>query len=318
MTENQQDPQQTGEYYDDEISLIELWLTLMRRKWIILGVTALCLALGIGYASLQEPVYRYTSTIEMAHFGDGEPIESTDSVKILINKTFTPIVREEMSQEYQKPYSELPKVETQTFEGSDRLLQSISEGTKNKENEITTLHKNLIKKLETEYSKLIDQKINSLRLKQKNIIAEQKRLDEKKDRLKKRIETARDRLSTARELQRIAPKSAGEESRAMTLLLIQSQIEKDTQHLEKMEEQLHTQIPDEKEQLNQRLEQIDHQLENINFVEARTIALQSENPAGIGLRMVVALSLIIGVMLGVFGAFFVEFLSKAQAAAKEQ
>jgi uncharacterized protein involved in exopolysaccharide biosynthesis len=85
-----------------------------------------------------------------------------------------------------------------------------------------------------------------------------------------------------------------------------------------MEEQFHTQIPDEKEQLNQRLKQIDQQLENINFVEARTIALQSENPAGIGLRMVVALSLIIGVMLGVFGAFFTEFVSKAQAAAKEQ
>ena len=43
--------------YDNEISLLELWRTLMRRKWIIFGTTFFSILAGVGYAMLTTPVY---------------------------------------------------------------------------------------------------------------------------------------------------------------------------------------------------------------------------------------------------------------------
>lgn len=43
--------------YDNEIVLLELWRTLMRRKWIIYGTTFFSILTGLGYAMLATPVY---------------------------------------------------------------------------------------------------------------------------------------------------------------------------------------------------------------------------------------------------------------------
>ena len=56
---------------EDEISLVDLWLVLMRRKGVVLGITVLCLALGIGYAMLKPVVYEYRTGIELAEVHGG-------------------------------------------------------------------------------------------------------------------------------------------------------------------------------------------------------------------------------------------------------
>jgi len=43
---------------DDEIDLLELWRTLMLKKWLVLGITLACLLAGTGYAFLAKPVYK--------------------------------------------------------------------------------------------------------------------------------------------------------------------------------------------------------------------------------------------------------------------
>lgn len=41
----------------DEVDLLELWQTLMRRRWIIVGVAVVCILAGVGYALLATPKY---------------------------------------------------------------------------------------------------------------------------------------------------------------------------------------------------------------------------------------------------------------------
>ena len=48
------------------------------------------------------------------------------------------------------------------------------------------------------------------------------------------------------------------------------------------------------------------------------LAVESEDPVGTGKSLIVALSLVLGLMLGVFGAFFSEFLKTARQAAQAQ
>jgi len=52
-------PQPMGE--EDEINLLDLWRTLMRRKRIVLAVTSLAVVAGLVYALLAAPVYRAES-----------------------------------------------------------------------------------------------------------------------------------------------------------------------------------------------------------------------------------------------------------------
>jgi len=44
-------------YADDEISLWELWQTLVKRKWLIVSSLLVCLAAGAAFAFLKAPVY---------------------------------------------------------------------------------------------------------------------------------------------------------------------------------------------------------------------------------------------------------------------
>lgn len=44
-------------YADDEISLLELWQILVRRKWLIVACFIFCVAAGAAFAFLKAPVY---------------------------------------------------------------------------------------------------------------------------------------------------------------------------------------------------------------------------------------------------------------------
>ena len=49
----------------DEISLVDLWLVLARRKWVIIGVFFVVLGLGGVFAFLKPQSYRYSTPIEI-------------------------------------------------------------------------------------------------------------------------------------------------------------------------------------------------------------------------------------------------------------
>jgi len=61
--------------FDDEVSLIDLWNLLMRRKWLVLSVTLVCLLVAGTYVFTQKKVYG--SEIDVALAGS-VPIESPD------------------------------------------------------------------------------------------------------------------------------------------------------------------------------------------------------------------------------------------------
>ena len=64
--QNTQPPAQP--YDDDEISLIELWQILARRKALILACFILCLAGGAAFAFLKAPVYEASLRLRASNF----------------------------------------------------------------------------------------------------------------------------------------------------------------------------------------------------------------------------------------------------------
>ncbi|MDZ7804370.1 Wzz/FepE/Etk N-terminal domain-containing protein [Thiohalophilus sp.] len=71
---NNQTPQQPApqQYYypDDEISLIDLWNTLMRRKKVLITAFAAVIVVAIIYLLLAKPVYESRAIVEIGRAGN--------------------------------------------------------------------------------------------------------------------------------------------------------------------------------------------------------------------------------------------------------
>ena len=82
---------------DDEIDLVQLFQILLKRKYLIFGVTFFCLIGGGGYTLLKKSIYEYTTTlqigtalIESKNTIERSGIESSPSVKLKLEQVYIP------------------------------------------------------------------------------------------------------------------------------------------------------------------------------------------------------------------------------------
>ena len=83
-------------YADDEISLIDLAVVLVRRRWVIFGVFALCAVVGSVVAWVKPAQYKYTAAIAIAQVPNGsslQPIESPQAVLARVENVYVPSAR---------------------------------------------------------------------------------------------------------------------------------------------------------------------------------------------------------------------------------
>lgn len=325
MTVDDSKPQRPDSgYYDDEISLVDLWLVLERRKWVIAVVLCLCVGLGAAYALIKEPVYRYTTIIELARLGDDETVESTAAARNRISRVIIPMIRdemmrEEMGQAPEASESRAPGAGVEIPDRDGRLLELISEYPQARKEDVRLLHERVIDSIKAEHDGFVAAEKEYLELERERLRAEIRRMEAEKKRVAERIEDARSRLALGRALQQgQAPGEATDEARAMTLLIIHSQIEDAHRQLSELEEELHKRIPAREERLSINQVEIKNQLDRIAFTKVHATALASEAPVGTGKRLIIALSMVLGAMLGVFAAFFAEFFATARAAAAKR
>ncbi|MFA7165386.1 MAG: Wzz/FepE/Etk N-terminal domain-containing protein [Desulfoplanes sp.] len=71
---------------DDEIDLLELWRTLMRKKWVVVGVTLACILAAVGYVFLVTPVYETEAYFLPPSVEDIEEL----NIKDVIGSAYTP------------------------------------------------------------------------------------------------------------------------------------------------------------------------------------------------------------------------------------
>lgn len=114
--------------HDDEISLVDLALVLVRRKIIIIGILSLFIALGVAAALYLPKTYDYHSSIEIGTqliIGERQPIETPSSLLAKINYSFIPETLHQYQQqnpEDQKAY----KIIASNPEDSDIITLSMS------------------------------------------------------------------------------------------------------------------------------------------------------------------------------------------------
>ena len=278
-----------NEIHDDEISLVDLWLVLVRRKWIVLGVAIVCIAGGSWYALQKSIVYEYRSGIELARVLIHEEnrsqlklLTSREGVVAALEDEIIPSTRRSLSGG--KP-GESPRIEVKERGDSHHLLLT-SSAMPDRADQVGTLHETVIKALSSRHADMLEKEL-AIRLKP---------YEERVDRLRNQSELLHEQLQ------------------------LFSGRSHEGNNLQRMvDAQVMADIRRELGEVQVKLADAESALDTIRDASHETgirfLGIQSESPAGTGRSLILALSGILGLMLGVFGAFFAEFLTVARSEA---
>lgn len=316
--------------HPDEIDLVDVGLSLYRRRWLMATVAAAVIAIGVLAVVLRAPSYAYSTTIEIGTQvteGNVRPIEPAEAVVVKLEDSYIPEVRRRLRESNGRGSSPSLAIEVRNPSNSELIVLE-SEGTSAHEDSYLEAHRRVVglviedhqrisevvrselereleqAKLELEeledpatlaskvepvvvqlteaqleLESLKDPKVYRVPRKAlENEIAEQRdelgRLQDRAGVLKQRrgqlkerrtlveaeIADIRDYIERSRQQRLKAADEAGEGSRAMTLLLIDAEIQRNSQRLGELRTELQVDIPNELAELqaaiaeNQRLQ----------------------------------------------------------------
>lgn len=327
--------------YDDEISLIDLWIILVRRRWVVAGVLLLCLVLALGWALLKPPTYQYESTIQVGQVftaGGLRPIESVNSVLARIQEVYIPLARGRLlTADALGGF----KLDASSPEGSELVVIS-GEGVASQQSTYLRLLQDVIEQLRADLlprfqaaREAIERERGNAETRLEQLKAEArlsqgqlKWLDGWTQTVDRRLQATRSDLQALREQRNALLTRAQADPAGVRLIALNGDVTSLRETVADLQEQLGKWIPAQRDEITRQLKQ-NHtdqstQRTRIQEVEARRAALQPTRavlepqrlpePMGTGAMVVLALAGVLGVMLGVFAAFFTEFLTRANAA----
>ncbi len=330
-----QDPRLLQAYYqEDEISLVDLWLVLAKRKRFIATVAGTIAVAGLLFALLMPRVYTYTTSIEIARDGD-KLLESPQTVLAKLQESYIPLVLTE----HAATGSDRIDITAKIPKGSDLIVLESKAGQEMAAS-VNDLHQRVVSLIVTDHDSTItfargelraqlhsaQNKLAELKDREKMLQNREQRLEEKAKLLTDQIESIRAVIAESRMNRKKAVSEVTGEAKAMTLLLIDNEIQQYQEREALLLEQLHIGLANERdgiiqEQANirraqdmeeEKILEIKARLASIKETRAITTAMRSLEPAGASRKLVLSVAILLGLILGVFAAFFAEFLDKVR------
>jgi len=322
---------------DDEISLIDLFRVLIKRRRTVYTVFTLIVLMGAFAAFSMKKQYQYSATIEI---GSGKTglIELPSTVLAKIQNAYNLIAQTD----YHKTH---PK-DRQTYNINARIPKDSTvivldaKGSLGKENTYVQIMNDIIKRVVTDHNQLLDILRKEYQLvieKKQNAIAslerqfsvlqdQEKRLEDNKRLIAKQIEQTQkaikdDRLNRAKASQRVK-----DEARAMTLLMIDNSMQQDQNRLDQLEEKLTISLADQKDnietskdnaqrkisEVKMELAKEQFELKNLRATRALVSPLRSITSVSLGKIKILMLIMVVGALVALIAAFLHEFISKAR------
>ena len=309
----------TPAYYEDEISLVDLWLVLAKRKKLILATIIVFSVLGVGAALLLPKNYAYRTTIEIGTRLEGERtilIESVESVLAKVKETYIPLAQHQY-REKNNDDDDLYDIKASVPRKS-HIIVLASKGKEAKAEVYKALHLAVVEGLKQNHARILDVVRNNLALEKnkverdleekaqqaKVIGAELKRVDISAGLASKQIKESESLIKNAKQNRTKAIREARDEARAMTLLMLDNEVQQNRIRL----------ADNKRSQLNVKdnIARIKLQIANLQETRAVVPAMQSIKPSGLSKKALVMLSIVLGGVVAVFAAFFMEFLGKVR------
>lgn len=328
-------------YDEDEINLVDLWLVLVKRKLILVGVVVACMFLGLLYTIAVPPSYQYSTSIEIGTRINGTElsvVESPETVLAKVKESYIPLAQQDYFDQHSEQES-VVKIDVRVPKNSQIIVLS-SKGPDDQGDIHKALQQSVVDRLKKDHGRIIDvirketeilqhqaaAKLEELKDANELIMARGKRLNNFAELLTKQAEEARKDLLQVKNNRQKSVKEATNEAKAMTLLMLDSEIRNYRELLAEIDERLHIETADTLDAIkkgaadNQRaqkaqqdnISKLEIQLANLRETSALQPPMRSLEPAGPGKTLIILLSLVLGLMLGVFATFFAEFLSRVR------
>lgn len=368
---------------ENEIDLIQLFQILLRRKWVIFGVALFCIAAGVIFALIRPKVYTYTSSIIVGSV-DGANLINIERGVALLKESFIPEARKKILEKYHEMPSEI-KVEVPKDSEVIVLRSRQKEGNAQREQEAQRIAVEMLKKelqgatdlarnnmlleksnaeitlkelndpdLFENRKKEIVIKLNEVKSRQTSLLDQEKLVKKQTEQLlatqlllEQQIREAEQRLAEAYKIKPESSVNIGNEARAMTMLMINSQIQQENNQLAAMRERTTIEIEGKLDLLEKDADELKRQKTLITFefaktesdigklkierdlelerqlniirsienkmatikeVRALSVASPSVEPVGLSGFIILLLSGVVGIMSGVIGAFVTELL----------
>ncbi len=322
---------------DEELSLLDLVRILLEQRRVVLAVFLICTILGVLFALVKPTKYRYTTAIEIGTvMEDGKAmlIDRPETLLAKIREAYIPYVLGELSKRREASGY---KIDARIPAGSEVIILE-SKAPQSEEETVVNLHNLVVEQVKQNHQGVFDiikkemnveldksrNKLSALQDRHKILLADLKRLDQTAGLLSDQIDELKALVSDAINYRKMARSQTGDETRAMTLLMIDNEIQQNNQRLAALEERLHIDIPREKDSLNTLIsENAREQQEQVaeiariqaainNMRETRMLMapMRSVDPIGVGKAAIVLVTAIAGLLLGVLAAFSVAVIMR--------
>lgn len=140
-------------YYDDEISLVDLAATFIRRRRVFYAVFILVTLAGLAYALLAKETYHYVSLLQAAERSSGKYLEEPATTIATLQNRWLPEQEAIFRAETEK---KLPFQVSFSNPEDTGLIRILSEGASGDKDAIEKVHQNLIESVEERHKALIE------------------------------------------------------------------------------------------------------------------------------------------------------------------
>jgi len=260
-------------YRDDEISLIDLWNVLIRRKWMIAGAMVLCVLAAIMYSMVATPVYESRTVVLIGKVATIGPVENPDEMVQRLLQAYK--VGDDTEGGREMPYVEAISLNKRD---ADHVL-TISARAETSQ-EASRFLSEVVEELLSEHQVWFDQATAVLKGRLDTLNALTRAFES-------HIVTIQDELNTVRKIDPVQASVMAVESGKLI-----------------------AQLPDmEERRVNLELNLLDSRSYPTSLLRAPTLTVKPIQPRP---KLYVAIALVLGLMLGIFAAFFAEFLKNAR------
>ncbi|WP_020146534.1 Wzz/FepE/Etk N-terminal domain-containing protein [Thioalkalivibrio sp. ALJ15] len=338
--------------YDDEISLVDLWKVLEQRKWWLFGIAFAVLLAGVVYALMQTPRYAFDTHITLPSDLEGKPLVDVATLREetelqLVGTAIAELVGEHdvrgLSATLER-LGKMPVVKLSTLAPKERassveaLHARVTDALYARAAERIAVTRQA---LEGEWMALQRQhqfRQATLDHKEQEFGLALDSAERQLERLAAREELLGEQLS---EVQLLLDDLAGLGGDLSANARVEQQTTRSSlmERAHRLREEIEVSIPAAREALQQEAERKTMALQELPFArtldrdwfeyarlqhepvierhanpEIGEIAVMSASPAEDRRGLIIALSVVLGLMLGVFVAFFREFLANVRAA----
>lgn len=330
-------------YYEpyDEISLVDVARVIWRHRRAALAALLVSVVAAVALALLTPKKYAYTTTIEIgSRVEDGRsvPIEAPDTALAKLRESYVPQVRRRYLEAHPGIGKKLA-VDVRVPKDSQLV---VLESTAPEQDGAAYRHiqEQAVQALVADHAPVLESQRSAIELDKQRaegqlraLVDQEKVLKADIERLKSRAQLLEQQIADTRQLiedatanRNRAVAEARDEARAMTLLMLDSEVRENQVRLAELQQQLQIDLAAERDSLqtelqkNQRdqvlqqseVRQIDLRLKNLKETRAVVLGMQSLEPVGTSRTLIVLLGILLGGLLALLMPLVLEFAGRVR------